>query len=198
MAKKRKKPVKVGFDFDGVVAYNPLRILRLPVMAVASLFSQKKSKEPHFPYPSHPVIKRLWEYAHQTSHFPSHGFTELKELLEGDIEGYLITGRYSFLEDELYDWLEKRNIKHLFKQIHVNMKDEQPHLFKERMLRKLKLDYYVEDNLDIVLHLNSKSEARNPITTEIHWIYNIIDRFATDYPRKHPYLKAFLDDVIKR
>lgn len=189
----KKKPIRVGFDFDGVVAYNPLRTLRLPMMIVSRLFSSNKKEKVHFPYPKSRFVRFLWEQAHKTSFFPAPGFESLKNLLAaGHIEGHIITGRYAFLNDELYDWLTRNEIANLFTTIHVNMKDEQPHIFKDRMIRALDLDYYVEDNWDIVDYLNSKKHK-----TEIHWIYNLIDRF-TPYEHKHPYLGKFLDEITRK
>ena len=200
---------RVGFDFDGVVAYNPLRVFRRPVMMVAKLFRREKESL-HFPYPKSSLVKWFWERAHRTSFFPSRGFSRLRELLgRGDIEGYIITGRYAFLNDELYDWLRHNKVDGLFKHIYVNMNDEQPHLFKERMIKKLNLDYFVEDNWDIVQYLNSKfkikssrqitnsnvqNSKQNGEHIEIHWIYNILDKFNT-YPHKHPYLESFLNEI---
>lgn len=196
---------RVGFDFDGVIAYNPLRVFRRPVMWLTGLVTNKK-KDLHFPYPKSPVVKWLWERAHKTSFFPSRGFSHLRELLtRGDIEGYIITGRYAFLNDELYDWLKHNKIDGLFKRVYVNMADEQPHVFKERMVRELNLDYFVEDNWDIVKYLAislprrqaGKQSIANSKRTEIHWIYNILDRF-NPYPHKHPYLESFLREITRK
>lgn len=186
------KKLRIGFDFDGVIAYNPLRILRAPYA-----FFQKRilgRKGVHFIYPQGEIQKLLWNLAHETSFFPSPGFKELKKLLrEKKIEGYLITGRYSFLEHSLQNWLKKHGAEDLFQAIYVNKKDEQPHLFKEKMLRKLNLDAFVEDNWDIVQHLTAKFPQKN---LEIHWIFNILDRFK-GYDLKYPSLKKFIHNLPK-
>jgi hypothetical protein len=50
------------------------------------------------------------------------------------------------------------------------------------MIKKLKLDLYVEDNFDIVQYLKEKTSAR------VLWIYNIFDS-TTPFPHKFPHLK---------
>ena len=121
-----------------------------------------------------------------------HDIIELfKELVDEDtIEAHLITARYSFLDEQLFKWLQKHRLTSFFKTINLNKQDEQPHLFKEKMIRKYKLDYFVEDNLDIVNYLEKK------VPTKIFWIYNIMDRLV-EYPHKFPYLESALQMVIK-
>lgn len=220
------RTLRVGFDFDGVIAYNPLRVLRAPAMAMRKFLGY--NHQLRFPVPKEKTWRFLWNMAHETSFFPAYGFSELKKLLEEQrIEGYIVTGRYSFLEKSLNNWLKKHGVEGLFKEIHLNKENEQPHLFKERMLKRLNLDYFVEDNWDIVNYLNSKSEIRNPKqilnpnfqnlkqrkannveriapakgrssfrrNTEVHWVYNIIDRFQP-YKHKHPHLKEFLENSL--
>ena len=138
----------------------------------------------------------MWAILHETSFFPSYGLADLKEILrEKKIQAYLITGRYSFLRKSLYRWLKYRGIYDLFDEICISDKNEQPHMYKERMIRKLKLDMYIEDNWDIVRYLNSKLTEKPQI--EIHWVYNILER-NTPYPHKHPHMKGFVDTLTKR
>ena len=104
-----KKEIKIGFDFDGVVAYNPLRVFRRPVMWALGVLGLKKRGELHYPVPDGKHHKFFWAILHETSFFPAIGFDELKELLKKDtVKGYLITGRYSFLKKALMRWLKFR------------------------------------------------------------------------------------------
>ena len=189
-----EKKLRIGFDFDGVIAYNPLRMFRAPLMALKHQFQKRPDLE--FPLPKNPQFKWLWVLAHETSYFPAHGLSDLRKLLEKHaIEGYIVTGRYSFLEDSLNRWLKKHKADHVFKGVYVNKADEQPHRFKKEMIEKLKLDMFVEDNWDIVKYLKNAFDHEPGKQAEIHWIYNIVDRFQK-YPRKYPNLKAFIK-IIK-
>lgn len=185
-----KRVIKVGLDFDGVVAYNPFRIVR-PIVAFLkrNFLGVKKLK---FYYPKSHWQQIFWIILHNSSVFPARGTQLLKELIkDGKIEAHLITARYSFLDDHLNNWLRRYGLQHLFKSINLNKSDKQPHLFKDEIISKYKLDYYIEDNLDIVKYLNSK------FGTKIYWIYNILDRWH-DYPHKFPYLEKALENIIKK
>jgi hypothetical protein len=61
------------------------------------------------------------------------------------------------------------NAKNYFKSTFYNQDNLQPHVFKEKMINKLQLDYFFEDNWDIVKHLNKKTKAK------IFWISNPLD-----------------------
>lgn len=182
-----KKTLRIGFDFDGVIAYNPFRIIRAPISYVKrNLLHEKKLS---FYYPSSPLQQAVWRILHDSSVFPSKGIDLLEKLVkEKTIEAHLITARYSFLDDHLHDWLRKHKVMHLFTTINWNKKDEQPHLFKEHTVKELSLDAFVEDNLDIVKHLHRNTK------TKIYWIYNVLDR-GYPHPHKHPHLGKALEDI---
>lgn len=182
------KKLKVGLDFDGVLVYNPLRVARHPVTLFKRLvLGQKKTR---FFIPKTDLQKQIWALAHESSILPARGLALTRELIKGKkIEAYLISGRFSYLEPSLRRWLTKHNVEDLFTRIEVNRRDEQPHFFKERLLKELNLDVFIEDNLDIVEHLHGGK-------TKVYWIYNLLDLFHP-YPRKHPHLHSALEAMIK-
>lgn len=183
-----KKKIIVGLDFDGVVAYNPARLARFPISFIKRyIFGVQKVQ---FFVPKTPVQRALWALVHETSMFPSQGATLLRHLtLSGQIEAHLVTGRFGYLEDGLLRFLKRWDLDDCFASITVNSKEEQPHQFKERCIRLHKFSYYVEDNWDIVSHL-----AKEQSHTEIHWIYNLLDR-SQIYTHKYPYLQKSLEHI---
>lgn len=184
-----QKPIVIGFDFDGVIAYNPVRLARLPISFVKQRILGIKKVS--FFVPRTPLEKSLWALAHESSVFPARGAAMLRTLTkEKKIEAHLVTGRYGFLEENLLRFLKRWNLTDCFTTITVNVKEEQPHEFKERVLRNNTFAYYVEDNLDIVKHLSSKQQK-----TQIHWIYNIFDR-NNPYANKYPYLEQSLAHIV--
>ncbi|MBI5620011.1 hypothetical protein HY950_03560 [Candidatus Gottesmanbacteria bacterium] len=184
-----KKKIIVGLDFDGVVAYSPLRILRLPVaLAKRHLLG---IRETHFWVPKTPLEKKLWSLAFSTSVFPGRGTALLRQLAnEGIIEAHLVTARFSFMQNNLNQWLHRRGMHNVFSGIILNTRDEQPHLFKERIINAKRFDYFIEDNLDIVRYLTGRTK------TNVFWIYNILDH-ATSYPYKFPYLEKALRAIVR-
>lgn len=164
-----KKPLRVGLDLDGVILYNPARIVRPLIVGVKQLiFKKRKSR---FYIPKSPLEKWIWFLFHKSSIFVAPGMKDFVKLADQKkIELYIITGRYSFLKKDLDAWIKKMKIEKSIKGYFYNKHDQQPHLFKEQMINKLNLDVFVEDNWDIVKHLTKNTK------TKIFWIYNIFDK----------------------
>ncbi|MCX8009276.1 MAG: hypothetical protein N3A54_06300 [Patescibacteria group bacterium] len=183
----RKKKIVVGIDFDGVIAYNPFRVVRAPISFVKrNIFGIRHTK---FYVPKTSLEKVMWTVLHESSVFPAPGVGLLKDLVEQDqIEAHLVTARFSFLQDHLYQWLRRYSLESLFSSITVNKLDEQPHTYKESVIKQRQFDYFIEDNLDIVQHLTKTTD------TQILWIYNLLDRFHP-YDKKFPYLKKALEHI---
>ncbi len=180
-----KKPLKVGFDLDGVLLYNPARLARLPITLFKHAFFKKRAKK--FIIPNHPISKFIWSLAHWTSLFVSPGFDQIEKMVkQGKIDAYIISGRYSFLENDFQRWANRLNKAGIFTEMHFNKNDEQPHLFKEKLIKKLDLDVFIEDNWDIVSYLAKRGR------TKIFWVYNIFDRNIS-HSYKFPGLKKAVE-----
>ena len=181
------KKIRVGLDFDGVVAYNPFRVVRAPVaMVKKKIFREKKLK---FLIPANKWQRMIWSVVFGSSMLPAQGVELLREMAtDPRWEFHLVTARFSFLQDDLAKWLNKNGLTDVFKTINLNKKDDQPHLFKEEIMKRLNVHYFVDDNLDIVEYLAKKKNAK------IYWIYNFIDR-SYPYEFKYPYLEKALRGI---
>ena len=182
-----KRKIRIGLDFDGVVAYNPFRIIRAPI----KWFKREVLgiRKLTFFVPKNWWQRILWSIVHESSVFPATGMDLLRGMsTDPKYEFHLITARFGFLRKSLENWLDRYQARGLFKSININENLEQPHEFKLRMVKKLKLDYYVEDNLDIVVYVRDK------IKTKIFWIYNFMD-VRHPYPHKFPYLGKALEGI---
>ena len=185
-----KKILKVGFDLDGVILYNPIRFVR----PIAKLLKPLKSfilkqKEEFFYYPESKVEQFLFRLLHKTSFMPDLALKDIKKLVMANkIKAYIITGRYSFLKKDYEIWLKKIKAKTIFTKCYQNQNDLQPNEFKEIMIKKLNLDIYVEDNWDIIQKLNHHTKAK------IFWITNILDRHIP-YSYKFANLKKALQSL---
>jgi len=185
-----QQKIKVGLDFDGVIAYNPFRVIRAPITEFKRKVLKKRGVK--FFVPHNKWQRALWTILHESSVFPAPGVKLLREMVEkGEIEAHLVTARYSFLNQNLSLWLKKHGLEDLFTTINVNLKDEQPHLFKENTINKHKFDYFIEDNLDIVEHLERKCRS------SICWVYNAVDRYLYPHRSGHTYLKNALEWIRK-
>ena len=178
-----KKILKVGFDLDGVILYNPIRLVR----PIAKLLKPLKSfflkqKMESFYFPKTKIEQFFFRLLHKTSFMPDPALNDLKKLVMAKkIEAYIITGRYSFLKKDYEIWLKKIKAKTIFEKCYQNQNDLQPNEFKEIMIKKLNLDVYVEDNWDIVEKLKIKNEK-----LKVFWITNILDK---NIPYKYKFNK---------
>ena len=137
-----KKPLRVGFDLDGVLLYNPVRIFR-PIISwiKRDLLGRKQTK---FFVPKKRWQQLIFIWLHKTSLWVAPGLDEIKALADaGLIEPYLITARFSFLQADLEFWLKKIKADTLFTSIQYNKHDEQPFIFKANQIKKLQLDVFV-------------------------------------------------------
>jgi len=191
-----KKILKVGFDLDGVILYNPARIVRPITSVIKRVLLHKKGLI--FYYPKSHWEKTFWRILHLSSFITAPGLSDLVDLAKsGKIEAYIITARFDFLKNDFHSWIKKINGDKFLKGYYHNSKNEQPHIFKEKMIKKLNLDIYVEDNWDIVNYLNSCFENNQNKRTMIMWIYNLFDR-SIKYPNKYSALNNFLNYFSKK
>jgi hypothetical protein len=135
-------------------------------------------------------MKFVFWLPHQCSFFPGHGMALLKQLVDkGKVEACIVSGRYGYLDAQIPVWLKRRGLDTVFTAVYANENNEQPHVFKERMLKKLQLDYFIEDNFDIVSYVQKR------VKTKICWIYNICDKGQT-YQRKFSSIQAILQTLF--
>jgi len=183
-------PIRIGLDFDGVVAANPLRVVRGPITYIKRHILKKKKTE--FYIPTSPFMKFVFWLPHQCSFFPGRGIYRLKKLVEeGKVEVCIVSGRYGYLDAQIPVWLKWRGLDRTFTAVYANEQNEQPHVFKERMLQQLHLDYFIEDNFDIVSYL----QKRTP--TKIYWLYNIFDR-GQPYQFKFASVRDVLSHIFSK
>jgi len=188
----KKEPLKVGFDLDGVILYNPARVARPILSLFRNIFLHKPKKQ--FYIPQSIIGKLFWSILHKTSFRPASGYERIKKLVdENKINAYLITGRYRVLKSDFEDWTDKLNAKSVFTEVLYNKNNKQPHEFKKQVIEKLNLDIFVEDNWDIIKLL--AQEKRNSLT--ILWITNFLDR-VIPYQYKFSSLNQIVDFLEKR
>lgn len=174
MIKENRKILRVGFDLDGVILYNPVRVLRLLAVGIKKVFVKNKAKK--FFVPTNSLDRAIWGFLHKTSFRKNKGLGDIGDLVKNkQIEAYLITGRYSFLEKDLNKWLAKLKTDIEFTDTFFNKNDEQPNVFKQKMIEKLELHAFVEDNWDIVQHLSSHLESK-ALQCKIFWLSNFFDK----------------------
>lgn len=177
-ASDKLKKIRIGFDFDGVLFYNATRNLRPYIYFVKRYLLGITKTRFYLPNTNNHLLIRVVTFLHKSSYKPNAGFDQfLKMLKNPKYEVFIITARMSFMQEDIHQLLKQYNLKGI-KQIIQNKKDEQPHLYKEKLIKKLKLNYYFDDNWDIVKHLSENTRAK------IIWIDNLVDSWFIKYPYK--------------
>jgi len=165
------KMPRVGFDLDGVLLYNPARNLRPVTQFLKKVIKKSKPSSLNFYIPKTKFEILIWRLVHWSSLYISHGYSDLcKKCLNKKIEAYIITSRYDCLKNDFLFWLKNLKAKKYFVGAYHNKNNMQPHIFKEMMIKQLNLQYFVEDNYDIVSYLSKNTSAK------ILWISNTLDR----------------------
>ena len=117
-----RSKLKVGFDLDGVILYNPIRTFR----PFASFFKFLKPYLFHenaesFYFPNSNLEKFVWRQLHKTSFKVADGYQMIYELVKkGLFDAYLITSRYDFLKRDFEYWVKKIKAKKIFKGCYYN------------------------------------------------------------------------------
>ena len=154
------KTIKIAFDLDGVIIDKPPLI---PKKLLERLFRGKNKNGLHYRFPH----SKLEQKIRKLSHFyllrpPIKKNIEFIRCLAQDKKYvlYAVSGRYSFLKKETENWLKKRKINGLFKEVFINLKDEQPHLFKERKLKEIGAEIFVDDDCLLADYLTEKCKIK--------------------------------------
>lgn len=189
---KNKKLLKVGFDLDGVILQNPLRNLRIVAkkLKVIKPFIFKQEVKPFY-FPHSKFEQILWRVLHWSSWQIDPGIAKIEKLVKRKkIKAYIITGRFSFLKADFNSWIKKINKNNIFTACLMNNNNLQPDKFKIKMINQLNLDFFVEDNYDIIERLNHKTKAKNL------WLTNFFDQWI-NYPYKFFSLQEIIDFLKK-
>jgi hypothetical protein len=161
----------IGFDFDKVfIDYPPF----IPYSIVdflykgSSVFRNNKTKGAlHYRFPG-----ILEQNVRILSHYPlfrpliQENLNVLKKISsKKSCKTYLVSSRFSFLKKRTDAILKKYNLNSYFDGTYFNYDNQQPHKFKEETIRKLKIDTYVDDDLDVALYLSEQIPK-----LKIYWV----------------------------
>ncbi|MBM3208798.1 hypothetical protein FJZ40_00695 [Candidatus Shapirobacteria bacterium] len=158
------KPIRIGLDLDGVVARHALGGFWV-VLRKAKEKVLKQMHTPSYYYPNTPLERFVWRminhlripFKDKEGLFPS-------LIKEKRGEFFLITGRFKFLEEQTLAWLKKYGLDGYFARVLVNTENEDPIFFKAKAINQLNLDFFVDDDLEVV------NELRRLTKTKLCWI----------------------------
>lgn len=148
--------MNIGFDLDKIfIDYPPLipdalinRLYKQKSNGVLSYRIPKRAEQQlriftHHPLLRPPIIDNL-RFAESLSETNNH-------------KQYLISSRFSFLKDRTEVIIKKYNFDKIFDAMFFNFSDQQPHIFKNDVIKKMKIDLYVDDDLPLLEFLVGKN-----------------------------------------
>lgn len=156
--------MNIGFDLDKVlVDYPPL----IPNWMIDKLYKEKDNGVLLYRIPG-----RLEQKIRQLSHisFLRQGIKKnlsvLKELSKDKKNNlYLISSRFSFLKSQTEEVSKRHEFEKIFKALYFNFDDEQPHVFKDSIIKKIHIDRYIDDDLSLITYL-----AKNNPGKKFFWL----------------------------
>ncbi len=176
--------MNIGFDLDKVfIDYPPL----IPQTTIDWLYkhSIKELIHPgdshlHYNIPKNRYAIMIRKLSHHRLLRPkisrNIAFLEYLKSNYPQINLYLISSRYSFLENTTIEILRKYEILPYFQKIFLNSKDEQPHIFKQKIINRVKIDLYIDDDLNLLEHLR-----KNCVKTGLLWYHPDANKSHIDH-----------------
>lgn len=147
------KKIKIGFDLDGVIIGKPFFIPNA-LMEILVRERHKKGLSYRFPESKLEINLRI------LSHYPflrppiKKNIKLIRELYKSrNYEIFVVSSRYSFLKNRTQEWFAHYNLHKFFKEIHINLNDEQPHKYKAKMIQQLKLNVFIDDDKPLLEYL---------------------------------------------
>lgn len=157
--------MNIGFDLDKIFINTPpfipdkiinrfykKRGNNMLLYRIPNYPEQLLRKASHLPFMRPPIIENL-EF--------------LKKISKKNNKLFLISSRYKFLKRETNWLIKKYNLDKFFDSMYFNYENMQPHYFKDEVLKTLKLDIYIDDDLSLLKHI-----AKNNNKTKFYWLTN--------------------------
>lgn len=159
--------MNIGFDLDGIFIDRPPFV---PRGIIEWLYRGPQNHEPRYRFPSTTIEQFIRKFSHHSIFRPKIlQSIEFLKNFSGNKKNtiFLISSRYHFIENETLNILEKYHLDKYFTKIYLNTKNEQPHLFKSSLIRKLKIDVFIDDDLELLTFLKKSCPK-----TKLFW-YNL-------------------------
>lgn len=177
--------MNLGFDLDKVfVDYPPF----IPSIIIDNLYrSTRKELSYRIPSKKEQIIRII-------SHHPllrppiSENIDFVRNTTnKNDNNYFLISSRFGFLRNRTNHLIKKHDFESIFKEMFFNFNNEQPHLFKERVIKKINIHKYVDDDLALLLFLAKKNKK-----TKFFWLNKKLTKLITENLTAITNLKSIL------
>lgn len=179
--------MNIGFDLDGIFINTPPFV---PKEIIEKLYKKKDNGVLLYKIPSIPE-----QIFRKATHLPifrppiEDNLKFLKGISKKDHKLYLISSRFKFLEKETKQLVRKYDLDKVFDGIYFNFDNKQPHVFKDEVIKKLKLDTHIDDDLSLL-----KFVAKHNPKTKFLWLN---DKLGKEPISKNVFPIAELKEIFK-
>lgn len=163
----------IGFDFDKIFIdtppFIPSRLIDFLYKGGSYFNREIKEGHLHYRYPGNFEQKIRIVSHHPIFRRPiTNNIEAIKKIAKRNgCKTYLVSSRFGFLKKRTQTIIEKYHLDQYFDGVYFNYKNQQPHLFKEETIKKLGIEKYIDDDLDLALYLSSKMPQ-----LKIYWLKN--------------------------
>lgn len=179
--------MNIGFDLDKVfVNFPPF----MPTRIIEWLYKGRSNGTLKYRIP-----ERAEQIIRVFSHYPLFRLPITKNVdyvrnlaLENKNKYYLISSRFSFLEKRTAAIIKRYKLDKIFNAMYFNYSNIQPHEFKDGVIKKLKLEMYVDDDLQLLQYLSNNNpktrffwlnkKLSKPLGSNLYAIKNISEMFT--------------------
>lgn len=147
----------IGFDLDGIFINLPPF---LPQWVIDALYRDRDQKKLHYRIPG-AFEKRIREASHNHFFRPpikKNIFYIQEKAKEKKDTYFLVSSRFGFLEDATKRILKRYGLDSIFRGCYFNYDNEQPHIFKDKIIKKLGITKFIDDDIYLLTFLAKKNK----------------------------------------
>lgn len=148
--------MNLGFDLDKVlIDYPPF----IPAGVIDKIYKKESNGKLSYRIPQkHEQIIRLITHYHLLRPPISKNLAFIKTLkASSNHKHFLISSRFSFLKRTTEKLIKINKLDELFDELYFNFGNQQPHIFKNRIIQKLKIHRYVDDDLKLLEYVSDNN-----------------------------------------
>ena len=150
--------MNIGFDLDGIFIDKPPFV---PRGLIERLYRGPQNHELKYRFPSTRFEQEVRRFSHHSFLRPriSRNIQFLNHFSKNPKNKiYLISSRFSFLKQRTEKVIQKYKFDKIFNGVFFNFEDRQPHIFKNEVIKKLKLDLFADDDLPLLNFLSEQNQ----------------------------------------
>ena len=155
--------MNIGFDLDKIfIDYPPF----IPDVIFDKFYKKNSDAELLYRIPKKPEQMVRYLIHHPLLRPPiQKNMDFLKEFSKTHNNLFLISSRFGFLETRTNELIKRYGFDKIFKGLYFNYTNKQPHLFKDNVLKELKIKKYVDDDFALIKYL-----AKHNTKIQFYWL----------------------------